>query len=203
MESSTFSEGYKSNRGANRYHQVIENRCEGKRSRDSPWGWVDELVGFGVDALMPPDWLAPAEDRAELVFGQLWRETVLERVLTALPRERVFEFEGELVIYLTLHHCRFDSGLDWPRINGVGTSRYRGPGIWVCNTYSGPCSGWASTRRWWWREPFQSPGFVHRFVPGLPTFVMLIIYHGGNHKVKNNINHHGIFGEGFERRLFV
>lgn len=122
MESSTVSEGYKSSREANRYHQVVENRCEGKRSRDSPWGWVDELVGFGVDALMPPDWLAPAEDRAELFFGQLWRGTVLERVLTTLPRERVFEFEVILVIYLTLHHCLFGLGLatdKWSRDTSV------------------------------------------------------------------------------------
>jgi hypothetical protein len=83
---------------------------------------VDELVGFGVDALMTPDWPAPAEDRAELVFGRLWRKTVLERVLTIMLRERVFEFEVELVIYMMLHHWSFDSGLDWPRINEVGTS---------------------------------------------------------------------------------
>jgi hypothetical protein len=48
----------------------------------------------------------------DLVFGKLWRETGIERVLRDLLRGRNFSFPVERAIYLTVLHRLFEAGSD-------------------------------------------------------------------------------------------
>ena len=92
----------------NRYLQIVENRREGKRTLQrvvATLGRVDEVAGGGVDALLTS--LSRFAGRVQLlegyrqgnlkagasrqigpdlVFGRLWRELGLDRVLTDVLR---------------------------------------------------------------------------------------------------------------------
>jgi len=94
-------------------------------------GRVDELAGGGVDALLTSlsrfagrvqvvegyrqgilEAGASRQIGPDLVFGRLWRELGLDRVLTDLLRDRGFEFPVERAVYLTVLHRLFESGSD-------------------------------------------------------------------------------------------
>lgn len=118
----------------NRYLQIVENRREGKRTLQrvvATLGRVDELAGGGVDALLTSlsrfagrvqvlegyrqgnlEAGASRQIGPDLVFGRLWRELGLDRVLTYLLRDRGFEFPVERAVYLTVLHRLFESGSD-------------------------------------------------------------------------------------------
>jgi hypothetical protein len=118
----------------NRYLQIVENRREGKRTLQrvvATLGRVDELAGGGVDALLTSlsrfagrvqvlegyrqgnlEAAASRQIGPDLVFGRLWRELGLDRVLTYALRDRGFEFPVERAIYLTVLHRLFESGSD-------------------------------------------------------------------------------------------
>jgi hypothetical protein len=118
----------------NRYLQIVENRREGKRTLQrvvATLGRVDELAGGGVDALLISlsrfagrvqvlegyrqgnlEAAASQQIGPDLVFGRLWRELGLDRVLTDLLRDRGFEFPVERAVYLTVLHRLFESGSD-------------------------------------------------------------------------------------------
>ena len=118
----------------NRYLQIVENRREGKRTLQrvvATLGRVDELAGGGVDALLISlsrfagrvqvlegyrqgnlEAGASRQIGPDLVFGRLWRELGLDRVLTYVLRDRGFEFPVERAVYLTVLHRLFESGSD-------------------------------------------------------------------------------------------
>jgi hypothetical protein len=92
---------------------------------------VDELAGGGVDALLISlsrfagrvqvlegyrqgnlEAAASRQIGPDLVFGRLWRELGLDRVLTDVLRDRGFEFPVERAVYLTVLHRLFESGSD-------------------------------------------------------------------------------------------
>jgi len=118
----------------NRYLQIVENRREGKRTLQrvvATLGRVDELAGGGIDALLISlsrfagrvqvlegfrqgnlEAGASRQIGPDLVFGRLWRELGLDRVLTYVLRDRGFEFPVERAVYLTVLHRLFESGSD-------------------------------------------------------------------------------------------
>lgn len=121
--------------GKYRYLQIVENHREGARTIQSvvcTLGKVNQMIESGAtDSLLRS--LARfsrqvkliddyREGRLEagvikqlgpdLVFGRLWQETGVQKVLRELLRERQFEFPVEHAIYLTVLHRLFQSGSD-------------------------------------------------------------------------------------------
>ena len=48
----------------------------------------------------------------ELVFGRLWKESGIQKVIQSLLQARRYEFDVERAIYLTVLHRLFASGSD-------------------------------------------------------------------------------------------
>lgn len=118
-----------------RYLQIVENHREGRRTVQRvlcTLGRVDELMAAGAtDALLRSlgrfgqhvqvlDSYRTGHLEAgvlrqrgpDLVFGRLWQTLGVQDVLTALLRERRFEFPVERAIYMTVLHRLFDPGSD-------------------------------------------------------------------------------------------
>jgi hypothetical protein len=121
--------------GPYRYLQIVENRREGRRTVQrvlATLGRVDQLTATGaVDVLLrslgrfaEPVRVIEAHRNGhleagtarqlgpDLVFGRLWQTVGLQELLTALLRERHFEFPMERAVYLTALHRLFESGSD-------------------------------------------------------------------------------------------
>lgn len=119
----------------NRYLQIVENRREGKRTVQrvlATLGRVDQLAaGGGVDALLKSLSRFATQVQVidgyrqgsleggvlqhigpDLVFGRLWQEIGLDRVLNKLLQDRNFGFPVERAVYLTVLHRLFESGSD-------------------------------------------------------------------------------------------
>jgi len=122
-------------KGPYRYLQLVENRREGRRTRQRvlcTLGRVEELTAKGAtDALARS--LARFTQRVQLieghrsgqleagasrqlgpdlVFGRLWQTTGIQGVLEELLAERHFTFPVERAVYLTVLHRLFESGSD-------------------------------------------------------------------------------------------
>jgi hypothetical protein len=121
--------------GQYRYLQIVENRREGRRTVQrvlGTLGRVDQLTASGaVDILLRSLGRFAEQVRVieahrqghleagavhqlgpDLVFGRLWQMVGLPRILTALLRERRFEFPVERAVYLTVLHRLFEAGSD-------------------------------------------------------------------------------------------
>lgn len=121
--------------GSRSYLQVVENHREGTRTVQRvlcTLGRTDQLMENGTtDALLRS--LARYATQVklvddyqkghleaggirqrgpDLVFGRLWQETGIKRILDELLQERQFEFPVERAIYLTVLHRLFESGSD-------------------------------------------------------------------------------------------
>ena len=171
----------------NRYLQIVENRREGKRTLQrvvATLGRVDELAGGGVDALLISlsrfagrvqvlegyrqgnlEAGASRQIGPDLVFGRLWRELGLDRVLTYVLRDRGFEFPVERAVYLTVLHRLFESGSDRAAEKWRRDVRSPGPRTWVYTTSTGPCGGWATIRMRWKRPCFGVAGICSPICP--------------------------------------
>jgi transposase len=122
-------------KGVYRYLQLVENHREGKRVVQRvlcSLGRVDELRESGAtDSLLRSlarfsKQVKLLEDYQQgrleagkvkqigpdLVFGRLWQETNVQRVLRDLLKGRQYEFPVEHAIYLTVLHRLFQSGSD-------------------------------------------------------------------------------------------
>jgi transposase len=134
-------------KGVYRYLQVVENHREGTRVVQRvlcTLGREDHLMESGAtDSLLHSlsrfsrqlkiidDYQqgrleagAIKQLGPDLVFGRLWQETGIQRVLNDLLRERQFEFPIERAVYLTVLHRLFESGSDraaerWKRDVGL------------------------------------------------------------------------------------
>ena len=121
--------------GDYRYLQVVENHREGKRTVQRvvcTLGRVDELISSGAtDALLRSlarfgqqvkvveeygqghlEAGAVKKVGPDLVFGRLWRELGVGKILDDLLQGRRFEFPVERALYLTVLHRLFDPGSD-------------------------------------------------------------------------------------------
>lgn len=121
--------------GERRYLQIVENRREGAKTRQSvvaTLGRVDELEASGrLDGLLRSgarlcetamlvsslrqgtlDAVATRRIGAPLVFGRLWEETGCRAVVEALVGKRGFEFAVERAIFVTVLHRLMVSGSD-------------------------------------------------------------------------------------------
>jgi len=121
--------------GGHRYLQVVENERDGSRVRQrvvTTLGRLDQLQAAGaVDSLLlslsrfsekvrvlEAHRTGALEARsvtrigADLVFGRLWQELGLKRILDRLLADRDFAFNGERAVYLTVLHRLFQSGSD-------------------------------------------------------------------------------------------
>ena len=154
-------------KGVYRYLQVVENHREGTRVVQRvlcTLGRVDHLMESGAtDSLLRSlarfsQQVKLMEDYQQgrleagtirelgpdLVFGRLWQETGIQRVLNDLLRERQFEFPVERAIYLTVLHRLFESGSDraaerWKR--DICLTWWRDPAV------ASPLPGHALVRR--------------------------------------------------------
>lgn len=121
--------------GGHEYLQLAENRWEDGRSRQrivATLGRLDRLHAKGqVDSLLRSlgrfaqsveiqqahahrDLEALSTERIGpvLVFGRLWKELEIDRVLNMLLEERRFSFDVERAIFATVLHRLFESGSD-------------------------------------------------------------------------------------------
>lgn len=121
--------------GPYNYLQVVENHREGTRTVQRvlcTLGRADQLMVSGAtDALLRSlarfgqqvrlvdnyrqgrlEAGTVSQAGPDLVFGRLWQETGIERVLKRQLRDRRFEFPIERAIYLTVLHRLFESGSD-------------------------------------------------------------------------------------------
>ncbi len=121
--------------GPRTYLQVVENRWEGRRSRQrvvATLGRLDQLQQSGqLDALLASGArlarsvlllsehaqgrLASISVRhigPALVFQRLWQQTGCQHVIQQLLKGRRFEFSIERAIFLTVLHRLFDPGSD-------------------------------------------------------------------------------------------
>ena len=121
--------------GEYEYLQLVENRREGKRTRQrivATLGRLDRLHAKGqVDVLLRS--LGRFAERVEvqdahadgklealstrrigpaLVFGRLWRELKIDRILSERLAGRKFRFDVERAIFATVIHRLFESGSD-------------------------------------------------------------------------------------------
>lgn len=117
------------------YLQVVENHREGARTVQRvlcTLGRADKLMAsgatdgllrslsrFGQRVRLIEDYergqLEAGTIRQlgpDLVFGRLWQQAGIQRVLEGLLREREFEFPVERAVYLTVLHRLFESGSD-------------------------------------------------------------------------------------------
>lgn len=119
-----------------RYLQIVENRREGKQTRQrvlGTLGRVDQLTTTGsTDALLRSlacfgrqvnlvegygkgllEARAVRQIGPDLAFQRLWQTTGIGQALKDLLQSRRFEFPVERAIYLTVLHRLFESGSDW------------------------------------------------------------------------------------------
>jgi hypothetical protein len=117
------------------YLQIVENHREGPRTvqrvlctlgradqlmaSGATDGLLRSLARFGQQVRLVKDYEegrlqagAIRQLGPDLVFGRLWGETGIKRILQELLREREFEFPVERAIYLTVLHRLFESGSD-------------------------------------------------------------------------------------------
>lgn len=122
-------------KGIYRYLQLVENHREGKKVVQRvlcSLGRVDQLRESGAtDSLLRSLARYSKEVKLledyqqgrleagrvreigpDLVFGRLWQETGITKVLSELLKGRGFEFPVERAIYLTVLHRLFESGSD-------------------------------------------------------------------------------------------
>ena len=122
-------------KGIYRYLQVVENHREGTRvvqrvlctlgrvdhlmESGATDGLLRSLARFGKQVKLMEDYQQGRLEAGvirqlgpDLVFGRLWQETGIQRVLKDILRERQFEFPVEHAIYLTVLHRLFESGSD-------------------------------------------------------------------------------------------
>lgn len=121
--------------GGHEYLQLVENRREGKRTRQrivATLGRVDRLRAKGqVDVLLRSlgrfsetvqiqeahacgdlEALSTRRIGPALAFGRLWEELNLDRILNEMLTGRRFSFDGERAIFATVVHRLFESGSD-------------------------------------------------------------------------------------------
>jgi hypothetical protein len=121
--------------GKYRYLQVVENHREGSRTIQSvlcTLGRLDHLTEsgatasllhslarFGKQVKLIDDYQQGRLEAGtirqigpDLVFGRLWQETGIQRILSELLRGREYEFAVERAIYLTVLHRLLESGSD-------------------------------------------------------------------------------------------
>lgn len=121
--------------GTYRYLQVVENHREGSRivqrvlctlgrmdylmDSGATDGLLRSLARFGKQVKLMEDYQqgrleagAIRQIGPDLVFGRLWQETGIEKILQEQLRDRQFEFPVERAIYLTVLHRLFESGSD-------------------------------------------------------------------------------------------
>lgn len=117
------------------YLQIVENHREGARTvqrvlctlgradnlmaSGATDGLLRSLSRFGQRVRLVEDYergrLEAGTIRQlgpDLVFGRLWQQAGIQRVLEELLREREFEFPVERAVYLTVLHRLFESGSD-------------------------------------------------------------------------------------------
>ena len=122
-------------KGAYKYLQLVENHREGRRTVQRvlcTLGRVEHLAATGatdtllrslarygqtvrlVEGHRQGDLEAGAVRQVglDLVFGRLWQQRGVQRVVTELLQGRHFEFPVERVVYLTVLHRLFASGSD-------------------------------------------------------------------------------------------
>ncbi len=121
--------------GPHQYLQLVENRREGNRTRQrilATLGRLDRLHATGqVDGLLralgrfaQAVQVQQAHARGDLealsvrrigpglIFGRLWKQLEIDRVLNELLRERRFSFDVERAIFATVVHRLVESGSD-------------------------------------------------------------------------------------------
>ncbi len=121
--------------GKYEYLQLVENRREGKQTRQhivATLGRLDRLHAKGqVDVLLRSlgrfaeqvkiqeahangelEVLSTRHIGPALVFGRLWRELKLDHILTEHLAGRKFQFDVERAIFATVLHRLFESGSD-------------------------------------------------------------------------------------------
>lgn len=123
------------NSGKYRYLQLVESRREKGQVRQrviATLGRLDKMQASGeVDSLLKSlgrfaervrlqeayeeghlESLGELSIGPSLVFGRLWEELGINRVLKRLLRDRSFEFDVERAVYMTVLHRLFESGSD-------------------------------------------------------------------------------------------
>ncbi len=134
--------------GQNQYLQLVENRREGKKTIQrviATLGRIDQMQAKGeIESLVHslsrfsekimlilsardnPDIQATAKKIGPaIIFGRLWKELGLGKIISNLLKERKFEFNVERAIFLTVLHRLFISGSDrycdkWRRDQRIG-----------------------------------------------------------------------------------